>query len=236
MALGRVRRPGVAVLRWCQGWTVPGKPRRQGSASSAAARADPAEPADPADAPDDPESVARLICLRLLTAAPRTRAQLADALSRRGVPAEAAGAVLGRFTEVGLIDDATFATAWVESRHYGRGLGRRALVAELDRRGVERGHIEAAMDQLSPETERATALALVERRLAGTAGQPYPARVRRLTGMLARKGYPARLAFSVVREALDRAAGPDEVMAADDEEILGLELAAQDELTEDMAD
>ncbi len=124
--------------------------------------------------PADPEAVARLICLRLLTAAPRTRAQLADALRRRGVPADAAESVLSRFTEVGLIDDATFAAAWVESRHHGRGLGRRALAAELDRRGVERGDIDAAVEQLSTETERATALALVERRLASTAGPPRP--------------------------------------------------------------
>ena len=151
----------------------------------------------------DPESVARLICLRLLTAAPRTRAQLADALRRRGVPDEAATVVLSRFAEVGLIDDVMFASAWVESRHHGRGLGRRALTAELGRRGVSRADIDAAVSRLSPEQERATALALVERRLAGTAGQPVQARVRRLAGLLARKGYPAGLAYQVVREALD---------------------------------
>ncbi len=165
--------------------------------------------ADPADAPADPESVARLICLRMLTAAPRTRAQLADALSRRGVPGDAAETVLSRFAEVGLIDDAMFASAWVESRHHGRGLGRRALATELTRRGVSRDDVTAAVDQLSDETERATALALVERRLASTAGQPYQARIRRLVGMLARKGYSAEVAFSVVREALDQASQPD---------------------------
>lgn len=159
---------------------------------------------DPADPPADPESVARLICLRLLTAAPRTRAQLADALKRRGVPSDASDAVLGRFAEVGLIDDRMFATSWVESRHYGRGLGRRALAAELDQRGVARDEIQAAVDGLSAETERATALALVERKIASTAGQPYSARFRRLVGALARKGYSASLAYSVVREALGR--------------------------------
>jgi len=172
---------------------------------------------DPLDAPADPQSVARLICLRLLTAAPRTRAQLADALKRRGVPADAAEAVLGRFAEVGLIDDATFATTWVESRHYGRGLGRRALVAELDQRGVAREAIESAVDQLSTEAERATALVLVERRIASTTGQPYQARVRKLVGMLARKGYPASLAYSVVREALDRSGNDSASSALDDE-------------------
>ena len=94
-----------------------------------ATRRPPARAADgPASDADeaDPEAVARLICLRMLTAAPRTRAQLASALRRRGVPEAAAEAVLGRFTEVKLIDDATFASAWVESRHHGRGLsGRR---------------------------------------------------------------------------------------------------------------
>jgi regulatory protein len=163
------------------------------------------KPAEAAGPEADPESVARLICLRLLTAAPRTRAQLADALRRRGVPEDAATAVLARFAEVGLIDDAMFASAWVESRHYGRGLSRRALAAELNQRGVDRADIQAAVDRLSPETELATARALVERRLAGTAGQPAQVRVRRLAGMLARKGYPSGLAYRVVREALEQA-------------------------------
>ena len=154
---------------------------------------------------DDPESVARLICLRMLTVAPRTRAQLADALRRRGVPEDAAAAVLARFAEVGLIDDATFASAWVESRHYGRGLGRRALEAELNQRGVDRADIQAAVDRLSPETELATARALVQRRLASTAGQPAEVRARRLAGMLARKGYPSGLVYRVVREAIEQA-------------------------------
>ena len=178
-------------------------PGRQG----ARAKADPRPDVEPqADA--DPESVARLICLRLLTAAPRTRAQLADALKRRAVPPEAAEAVLSRFTEVGLIDDGMFASAWVETRHRGRGLGRRALVAELDRRGVAKDDIDAAVGQLTPEMERAAALALVERRLSSTAGQPRQAQVRKLAGMLARKGYSPGLAYSVVREALDQA-GPE---------------------------
>ena len=135
------------------------------------------------------------------------------------MPADAAETVLGRFAEVGLIDDTMFATAWVESRHYGRGLGRRALVAELDRRGVARDDIEVAVGHLSAEAERATALALVGRKIASTAGQPYRARVRKLVGMLARKGYPADLAYSVVSEALDRSGDSSADEAMDDEAL-----------------
>ncbi|HEY2306223.1 MAG TPA: regulatory protein RecX, partial [Streptosporangiaceae bacterium] len=79
------------------------------------------------DAEPGSEEAARAICLRLLTAGPRTRAQLATALRKRRIPDEVAEAVLSRFTEVGLIDDAAFARAWVESRHHSRGLARRAL-------------------------------------------------------------------------------------------------------------
>src|SRR5499433_3839952 len=56
-----------------------------------------------AGAPDGPGAAARQICLRMLTSVPRTRAQLATALQRRGVPEETAEAVLGRFAEVKLI-------------------------------------------------------------------------------------------------------------------------------------
>jgi regulatory protein len=158
------------------------------------------------DERDDPESVARLICLRLLTAAPRTQAELAAALSERGVPDAAAQAVLARFAEVKLIDDATFARAWVESRHHGRGLAGRALSEELRRKGVAQDDIATALEELDHDQEVATARELVARRLPGTRGQPGPARMRRLTGMLARKGYGPGLAFRVVREALEQEA------------------------------
>jgi regulatory protein len=173
-----------------------------------ASRARPADPErdwDRATDPDaDPEAIARQICLRLLAAAPRTRAQLADALRRRRVPQQAAEAVLGRFADVKLIDDNLFASAWVESRHHGRGLSGRALAAELRHRGVQTADIEAAVGKLGPEQEAATARALIAGRLAGTRGQPLPARIRRLVGVLARKGYPQALAYRVVREALEQ--------------------------------
>jgi regulatory protein len=151
----------------------------------------------------------------MLTAGPRTQAQLAAALARRGVPDEAAQAVLARFAEVKLIDDAMFARAWVDSRHHGRGLASRALSAELRQRGVAQDHIEAALSELDPEQELATARDLVARRLAGTAGLPVPARMRRLTGVLARKGYAPGLAYRVVREALEQEPGDGRVPVYD---------------------
>ena len=158
---------------------------------------------DHEDGADDPEARARQICLRLLTLAPRTRAQLADELRKRGIPDTVAVGVLDKYADVGLIDDAAFARAWVESRHYSRGLAGGALAAELKQRGVDSGEIRDAIEELGPAAEVATARKLVAQRLAGTRGEPAQARTRRLAGMLARKGYPPGLAFRVIREAME---------------------------------
>lgn len=153
----------------------------------------------------DPEQLARTICLRLLTGAPRTRAQLAAALAKRGVPQAAAEAVLDRFVEVGLVDDAAYADAWVTSRHAGRGLARRALGHELRQRGVGADHVAAALAQIDVDDEVAAAAELVRRRMSAPGRLPREVRERRLVGMLARKGYAPALALRVVREQLDAA-------------------------------
>jgi regulatory protein len=152
----------------------------------------------------DPEAAALEICLRLLTAAPRTRAQLDQALRRRGMAQSAADAALDRLAGAGLIDDAAFARAWVDTRHRGRGLARRALTAELRQRGVDEGDVRAAVADLGPEQEAASARRLVEAKLAATRSRPLATRMRRLTGLLARKGYPPGMAYRVIREALER--------------------------------
>jgi len=164
--------------------------------------------------PADPVEAARQICLNQLDHAPRTRAELAAGLRRKGVEDEVAEQVLGRFAEVGLIDDAVFAQLWVSSRHRGKGLARRALTQELRRKGVADDAVAEAVDGLDPELELATARALVDRRLRTTAGLPLQARVRRLAGMLARKGYPAGTAFRVVKEALAAELEEDELQEA----------------------
>ena len=140
--------------------------------------------------------------LRRLTAAPRSRAQFEADLTARDVPEDVAERVLDRFTEVGLVDDAAFADMWVRSRHAGRGLSRAALGRELRDKGVDDETARAALEDIDPDAEVAAASALVAKRLPGTRGLAVEVRIRRLTGMLARKGYPGGMALRVVRDAL----------------------------------
>ncbi len=173
---------------------TPGRGRRRASEPPAAGSA-------ARDAEPDPESVARAIALRLLTGAPRSRHQLAEAMARRDVPEEVAAKVLDRFTEVGLIDDAEYARMLVRSKRESRGLATRALAEELRRKGIEPELANAALADVQPEDEEASARDLVRRRWRP--GLDPAVQRRRLLAMLARKGYPSGLSHRVLAEIGD---------------------------------
>jgi regulatory protein len=203
--------------------SVRGGSKRSPRAGRAASGSEPEDPVVGREAsPVDPGTAARDACIRLLAVRPRTRAELDTALRRRGFDDDVIAEVLDRYSDVGIIDDEAFARAWVTSRHHSKGLARRALAGELRRKGVAADDVGTALDEVDDDTEVDTARALVERRLrseraaaqraaarrtdedAGQRRQREQATVmRKLVGMLARKGYPPALAFRVVKEAMD---------------------------------
>ena len=188
-----------------------GKGRTKTWAEREEARSAAAE-ARSAEVQADPEGVGRTILLDSLTGQARTRKELADKLAKREVPDEVAAELLDRFTEVGLIDDSAYARQWVESRHRSRGLAPRALAQELRRKGVGDEEAKEALEQIDEDDQRSAARALVDKKLRTMAVLDRQVATRRLAGLLARKGYAAGLAFSVVREALaelDDDAGDD---------------------------
>ena len=150
----------------------------------------------------DPESVARSILLTKLTGRARSRHELRDALAAKDVPPDLAERLLDRFERVGLVDDQAFADAWVESRQRSRGLSRRALADELRRKGVDRDVAQTATERIDAADERAAAVQLAVRKRRSLRNVDESTAFRRLSGMLARKGYSPGLTISVVREVL----------------------------------
>lgn len=132
----------------------------------------------------------------------QTRSQLATRLRKKEIPDDIAEAVLDRFEELHLLDDATYAETFVRSRHSERGLAKRALGYELRKRGVDDETAAEALAAVDEDQEAATARRLVDSRLSATRGLELQVRTRRLVGMLARKGYSSSVAFRVVKEAL----------------------------------
>lgn len=167
-----------------------------------------------ADAEPDPASVARAIVLRQLTSSAKSRLQLSRKLAERNIPEDVAEAVLDRFQEVRLIDDAEFAEMWVRSRSQSRKLARGALRRELADKGIDADTAAAALERLSDADEEAAARQLVERKLrTGTDLSDRAERdrtTRRLASMLARKGYQPAQAFRIVAEVLESSAAAGE--------------------------
>ena len=150
------------------------------------------------------EEQARALCLRLLTARARTRAELAGQLTKRGYPDDVSTQVLDRLAAVGLVDDAGFAEQWVRSRRMNAGKGKRALAAELRTRGVDNDVITAALAGIDAGAERERAEQLVRDKLRreSLGGDDDPKVMRRLVGMLARRGYGQNMALDVVKAEL----------------------------------
>ncbi len=145
------------------------------------------------------------MCLRLLTARARTRAELAGQLTKRGYPDDVSALVLDRLTAVGLVDDEDFAEQWVRSRRVNAGKGRRALASELRTKGIDDDVIAAALEDIDSDAERSRAEQLVAdklRRERLTDDADDVKVTRRLVGMLARRGYGQSMAFDVVKVAL----------------------------------
>jgi regulatory protein len=165
---------------------------------------DAGRPGAGADDPDaDPEGLAREIVLRKLAVQARTRVELERALQEREVPEEAAAAVLDRMTEVGLVDDVTFAHDWVSSRQQRRNLSKTALRRELQTKGVDRDVIDEALADVAGDDEHHAALDLARRRAAGMGGLAREVAYRRLGGVLARRGFSGSITTRVLAEVLD---------------------------------
>jgi regulatory protein len=178
--------------------------RRTTSRSDVATSAtDPDPDPDPQDGAEaDPYAVARSIALDRIAARDRTRHELAKALQAKNVPPEVADRVLDRLQEVGLVNDAAFAEAWVESRQQRRHLSRPALRRELQAKGVDRNQIDAALESVDYGDELAAARELARRRHGSIAELPYPVRYRRLAGVLSRRGFGSGIVTQVLREVL----------------------------------
>ncbi|XKF14249.1 recombination regulator RecX [Knoellia locipacati] len=151
----------------------------------------------------DAHDVARQIVLRQLTNSPKSRAQLEQALARKGCDPAVAASVLDRMEEVGLVDDEAYAGMLVRSQQVGRGLARRALAKTLRQKGVSDEVAESVLDdEVDPADEEERARELVDKRLRRLHGLDPVVQTRRLAGMLARKGYPSEVSMRVIREAV----------------------------------
>jgi regulatory protein len=138
---------------------------------------------------------------RLLARRPRSEAELRDKLGRAGLDEETAAAAVERLRTLHLVDDEEFARLWIEERARTRGRSGRALIAELEAKGVARPIAEAALLSAGVDDE-AQARLVAERALPRFARHAPEVQGRRLHHLLLRRGFEESVAEEVVRALL----------------------------------
>lgn len=153
------------------------------------------------------EERARELCLAAMERRMRSRYELRAILRRKRIPEEMGEPVLDRLTEVGLINDEEFARLFVTERQRSRPRGRRGLVAELRKRGIDPEIIDLVLDE-EDEVEEPVEVArrAVAAKLRALSGKPAAERKRKAEGFLLRRGFN----YEVIREALGDLGAGDE--------------------------
>lgn len=125
--------------------------------------------------------------LRFISVRPRSKREITDYLSRKKTPEKLVEKIVDRLAAGGLIDDAAFARWWVEQRVTFRPKGKRALLAELSQKGVNREISEKVINQEINEEELARRAA--EKKLRSLASLPSQERRQKMTNFLLARGF-----------------------------------------------
>jgi regulatory protein len=173
--------------------------RRQKSLE--ARRAEHAEVTDP--------SLVLEAALRFLEPRQRSADEVRRRLVLRGYRPDLVDGCLDRLVDLGIVDDAAFAQAWVESRDRARPRGERALRAELRRKGIDRQVVDDVLETRESEQPAADATAarrVLERHASALARVANPrARRQRAYALLARSGFDSETAVESITEFLGSA-------------------------------
>ncbi|EEI16826.1 recombination regulator RecX [Corynebacterium lipophiloflavum] len=150
----------------------------------------------------------RTRALRLLDQRARSKAELRSRLISAEFDPELVERVLDSLENSGLVNDAVFASEWVRQRSQRRGKSARALDMELLDKGVAEPVRQEALSQITAEDEEAAARAVAEKKAREVKAAPsdraeYDKHLRRIVGVMARRGYSSGLSMRLGRDVLD---------------------------------
>lgn len=143
-------------------------------------------------------SEAKEKALRLLEFRSHSEAELKNKLVSAGAAEEIADRVLDFLREYSLVNDTTYAQRLASDLSHLKKYGRRRIISELLRRGIDREICEQAADQIDTE-EYPVLLELMEKKLGGDTSRKSRDRAFRY---FAARGY----SFDDIRRAFEEAA------------------------------
>lgn len=158
---------------------------------------------------DDEERLkARSVALDYIAYQARTEQEVRRKLARKGFAEPVADEAVERMRELGYLDDAAYARAYVRGRLSGRGHGPQRIRTDLRKRGVAPAVIDAALDELVQRDDLLeTALHHGRKRWVRLASEedPYKRR-KKLSDFLMRRGYD----FDLIRRVVETLEAEDD--------------------------
>ncbi len=127
---------------------------------------------------------------RLLDYRMRTRSELDKRLRQKGYPENVVEKVVGKMSELGLIDDSRFADAFIASRIAAKPIGKRELERGLREKGISKEAAANALVQVSDEdTQLELAIKAAETKMRSLRRFEPRKRQEKLVAFLTRRGF-----------------------------------------------
>jgi regulatory protein len=125
--------------------------------------------------------------LHFISFRPRSTMEVRQNLAKRGIPESRIIETLERLKKSGTLDDAAFASMWVENRNTFHPRGKTALRMELRQKGLSDEIIQRVLEtQVNEDDLALEAARKYARRLTGLKWRDF---YRKLGGFLARRGF-----------------------------------------------
>lgn len=139
--------------------------------------------------------------LNLLSFRARSEKEIAERMAQKGYEPFIIDKTIAYLKEQGYINDKAFAEAFIKDKLELNGHGRNRIRWELYKKGVSRELVDELLEEVvTPDEEYEKAKMLAERKMKLWQKDSKPVQYRKLSGLLARKGYSFDLVSKVARE------------------------------------
>lgn len=157
--------------------------------------------------------------MRMLALRSRSKREIDDALRAMNLRDTIRTGLMRELEEIGLVDDARFAREFVAVKKDVRRIGPHRLRYDLGKLGLGRAAVDEALSDFGADEQLTMARALAEKTMG--AALPSEKSVRRVVGMLRRKGYDYavvnKVAYDLARR-IPRSNDADEIAFEPDPE------------------
>lgn len=141
----------------------------------------------------------------------RSTKEIEKKLKEKGYDPLIINQVIERLSEYGYLNDVAFAESFIKEKQNFKKAGKRMLKRDLYQKGIEKETIDQLIeDNVSDEDEYERALELALKKSSSfSTNENRNSKYRKLSGLLARKGYSYDIISKVIRKVLSADAGDD---------------------------